>query len=166
MRVLLAVLFGVLAGCGDSGGTFLSGSGFCASVPGGWHSRIVLRTGPVTSPPALVLSNFELPLRAMEYDYGHAAPGRWPNGGILISVSDWTRGAPDWMKRKFPPASLPLTIRASDFPPFEGVAANLGRREVTVRGRLFEVWVQARPENDETLGTANDVLGGIRPYRS
>lgn len=128
----------------------------CISSTPGWRSRAVHRPGIA---PALLLTNFRF--GRVDYANGHTDPLlRWPSGGILISVSDWTHAATGAMRSRFRPAGA-LQVAARDFNSFEGVN-NLGRRQVRFDGRLLEVWVQARPTTTSTIAAANRELANVR----
>lgn len=128
----------------------------CVGNASGWQSRAVRSPG---TPPALLLTNFHF--GRADYLYGHDDPQlRWPHGGILISIANWTRGATKAMEPQYRPTSA-LHIASSDFLSFEGVR-NLGIRHVRLNGQLLEVWVQARPTNASTIAAANRELADVR----
>jgi hypothetical protein len=152
-----AVYFGVIR---DNGGTTTSSPTaprrLCVQNVSGWRSRAVSSPG---TPPALLLTNFRFGRSG--YLYGHDDPQlRWPHGGILISIADWTSGATKAMLPQYRPTSA-LQIAASDFASFEGVR-DLGQQHVRVNGQLLEVWVQARPTNASTIAAANRELANVR----
>jgi hypothetical protein len=109
--------------------------------------------------PVLLMTNFSFGRFA--YLYGHDDPRlRWPRGGILISIADWTGSASARMRAGYSPLSGPIRLRPGDFQAFEGVAL-LGQRHVRLDGRLLEVWVQARPTTPATVAAANRALAGV-----
>jgi hypothetical protein len=135
-----------------------AGSGrLCAVAPSGWRTTVARL--PLT-PPTLVLTNFRF--GRMQYLFGHTDPRlRWPRGGILISISDWTRTAAASMRSNYAASAFPLSLERGDFVQFEGVR-DLGQRSVNVGGRLLQVWVQARPTTAATIREANRALAGVR----
>ncbi|MFL5961736.1 MAG: hypothetical protein ACJ757_02425 [Gaiellaceae bacterium] len=134
----------------------LSHQGFlCAQSERGWKRRVVQRPGNVS---ALLLTNFTF--GRVDYLYGHTDRKlRWPGGGILISITDWTGAATKAMKSEYP-SSGRLRVAAKDFAPFEGVA-NLGQRRVRFEKHLLELWVQARPTTIRTITEANRELARV-----
>lgn len=132
--------------------------GFCVAPAPGWHARAFELRGAT---PTVNVSNF--PFGRVEYLSGNDDPKlRWPRGGILITVHDWTAGATAAMRPEFPRTTLPLRLAPRDFASFEGIRV-LGRRQVRIGGRLLEVWVQARPTTRTTIARANRALARVRP---
>lgn len=167
MRFLgLAACCLAIASTGASAGAVggrIAGHGFAVVVPRGWHGRIVVLGRP--SPVAVNVGNFPLPNRLDLY--GNTAPVRWPTHGILVTVVDWTAGATSAFRRRFRRASPPLRVSgADDLGGFEGVPSNhaLLGRNVQIRGRLLQVWVQigSRPATRRDVRRANAALALIR----
>jgi hypothetical protein len=129
--------------------------GLCVKPASGWQSRSVQRRG---SPPALLLTNFRFG-RAAHLNGNDDPRLRWPRGGILISINDWTGSATSAMRPLYQPAAK-LRIAARDFSSFEGVSS-LGQQHVLFGGRLLEVWVQARPTTATTIAEANHELARV-----
>jgi hypothetical protein len=129
----------------------------CAVAPSGWQTTVVrLPLAPAT----IVLTNFRF--GRMRYLYGHTDPRlRWPRGGILISVSDWTRASAASMRSSYAPSTFPLSVARADFAPFEGVRG-LGQRSVAASGRMLQIWVQVRPTSERTIREANRALARVR----
>jgi hypothetical protein len=128
----------------------------CVKNQSGWKSRAVHRPGTA---PALLLTNFRF--GRLDYLNGHTDHQlRWPHGGLLISISDWTQAATNAMKPAYRPTNA-LQIAPADFHSFEGVR-NLGQRHVRLDGRLLELWVQARPTTAATVAAANRELAGVQ----
>jgi hypothetical protein len=144
-------------GRGGSGGQGAGGGRLCAVAPSGWQATLARLP---LAPPTLVLTNFRF--GRMSYLYGHTDPRlHWPRGGILISVSDWTRASAASMRANYAPSAFPLSVARADFAPFEGVR-DLGQRSVDASGRLLQIWVQARPTTERTVREANRALAGVR----
>ena len=134
-----------------------SGAVLCASPPSAWKQRMSRAPG-VT--PALELTNFHFGRAA--YLNGHDDPAlRWPHDGILITISDWTASATKSIRAKFQSVGGAPQLAASDFSSFEGVPY-LGRRLVRWRGKLLEIWVQARPTTPATIAAADRALSTVR----
>jgi hypothetical protein len=152
-----ATYFGLIRPGGSTTAADDPGAGrLCVKNQSGWKSRAVQRPGTA---PALLLTNFAF--GRLDYLNGHTDHQlRWPHGGVLISISDWTQAATSAMKSEYRPTSE-LQIAAPDFHPFEGVR-NLGQRHVRLNGRLLEVWVQARPTTATTIAAANLELAGVQ----
>jgi hypothetical protein len=128
----------------------------CVKDQPGWKSRSVRRPG---SAPALLLTNFRF--GRLDYLNGHTDHQlKWPRGGILISISDWTQAATTAMRSEYRPVDQ-LQIAARDFSSFEGVS-NLGRHQLRLHDRLLEVWVQARPTTALTIAAANRELAVVQ----
>jgi hypothetical protein len=156
--ILAAVLYLALGRGGASTRGAFGGGRLCVAAPSGWRQTVARLP---LAPPTLVLTNFRF--GRMAYLYGHTDPRlRWPRGGILISVSDWTRSSAASMRSNYAPSAFPLSVARGDFAPFEGVR-DLGQRSVEVDGRLLQVWVQARPTTAATIRAANRALAGVRP---
>jgi hypothetical protein len=144
-------------GRGGSGGRGAAGGRLCAVAPSGWQTTVARLP---LAPPTLVVTNFRF--GRMSYLYGHTDPQlRWPRGGILISVSDWTRASAASMRSNYAPSTFPLSVASADFAPFEGVR-DLGQRSVAAGGKLLQVWVQARPTTAATIREANRALAAVR----
>jgi hypothetical protein len=156
--ILVASLYLAFGRGGASARSAFGGGRLCVVAPSGWRTTIARLP---LAPPTLALTNFRF--GRMAYLYGHTDPRlRWPRGGILISVSDWTRSSAASMRSNYAPSALPLSLARDDFAPFEGVR-DLGQRSVEVDGRLLQVWVQARPTTAATIREANRALAGVRP---
>lgn len=151
------IFYGTTRTGGLNGGVVAPRAGhLCVKNQSGWKSRSVQRPGIA---PALLLTNFRF--GRIDYLNGHTDHQlKWPRGGILISISDWTQAATSAMKPQYRPTGK-LQIAARDFSSFEGVS-NLGRRHVRLDGRLLEVWVQARPTAASTIAEANRELAGLQ----
>jgi hypothetical protein len=166
-RRLVALASGALVAAVAAGGYAAFGGGgpvgrgaavrLCVVAPSGWQSTVARIP---LAPPTLVLTNFRF--GRMNYLYGHTDPRlHWPRGGILISVSDWTRASAASMRSNYAPSTVPLSVVRADFAPFEGVR-DLGQRSVDASGRLLQIWVQARPTTERTIREANRALAGVR----
>jgi hypothetical protein len=128
----------------------------CVANLSGWQSRVVSTPG---KPPALLLTNFRF--GRADYLYGHTDPQlRWPHGGTLISIANWTRAATKAMDSQYRPTST-LQLKAANFASFEGVR-DLGQEHARLNGQLLEVWVQARPTTAATIAAANRELANVR----
>lgn len=151
------IFFGLVRDNGRS--TSSSGNGserLCVQNEPGWKSRTIGLPG---TPPGLLLTNFHF--GRVDYLYGHTDNElRWPRGGILISIANWTSSATTAMEPQYRPAST-LSIASSDFTSFEGVS-DLGQQHFRLKGQLLEVWVQARPTNASTIAAANRELSNVR----
>jgi hypothetical protein len=152
-----ALYFGVIRGNPSGAGRSFAGpQRLCVQNVSGWQSRALRSPG---TPPAMLLTNFRF--GRPDYLYGHDDPKlRWPNGGILISIANWTSAATKAMEPQYQPTSG-LGIAAADFASFEGVR-DLGQRHVSLNGQLLEVWVQARPTNASAIAAANRELANVR----
>jgi hypothetical protein len=155
--VAAAAYFGAIRNGGSTQSSSSAGpQRLCVSNLSGWQSRVVSNHG---SPPALLLSNFNF--GRTDYLYGHTDPKlRWPRGGILVSIANWTASATTAMEPQYRPTSV-LRLTASDFAAFEGVR-ELGQEHARLNGQLLEVWVQARPTNAETIAAANSELANVQ----
>jgi hypothetical protein len=155
--VAAAVYFGAIRnGSSNQSSSSAGPQRLCVTNLSGWQSRLVSNHG---SPPALLLTNFNF--GRPDYLYGHTDPKlRWPHGGILISIANWTSAATKAMEPQYRPTSG-LGVAAADFASFEGVR-DLGQRHVRLNGQLLEVWVQARPTNAVTIAAANRELANVR----
>jgi hypothetical protein len=155
--ILAASLYTAFGRGGASTRGAFGGGRLCVVPPSGWRTAVARLP---LAPPTLVLTNFGF--GRMNYLFGHTDPRlRWPRGGILISVSDWTRSSTASMRSNYAASAIPLSVARGDFAPFEGVR-DLGQRSVSAGGRLLEVWVQARPTTAATILEANNALAGIR----
>lgn len=152
-----AIYFGVIRSGGSSvGAVFGAPERLCVQSASGWQSRAVSRPG---TPPALLLTNFQF--GRVTYLYGHDDPKlRWPHGGILISIANWTGATTKATLPQYRPTSA-LQIAAPDFVSFEGVG-DLGVRHVRLGGQLLELWVQAKPTNASSIAAANRELAKVR----
>lgn len=152
-----AVYFGAIRNGGaDKNSSSTRSQRLCVSNLSGWQSRVVHHPG---SPPALLLTNFRF--GRADYLYGHTDfKLRWPRGGILVSIANWTSAATKAMEPQYRPTSI-LHLRASDFSSFEGVPI-LGQEHALMNGQLLEVWVQARPTTASTIASANSELANVR----
>jgi hypothetical protein len=85
-----AVYFGAIRKGGSNQSSPTAGAQrLCVSNLSNWQSRVVSNPG---SPPALLLTNFSF--GRTDYLYGHTdSKLRWPRGGILISIANWTTAA-------------------------------------------------------------------------
>jgi hypothetical protein len=155
--VAAAVYFGAIRNGSSNHYSSVTGSQrLCVSNLSGWQSRLVHHPG---SPPALLLTNFGF--GRTDYLYGHTDRKlRWPRGGILISIANWTTAATKAMEPQYRPTSA-LRLTASEFGSFEGVRV-LGQEHARLNGQLLEVWVQARPTNAATIAAANNELANVR----
>jgi hypothetical protein len=155
--VVAAVYFGAIRnGTSNQSSSSAGSQRLCVTNLSGWQSRVVANPG---TPPALLLTNFRF--GRVDYLYGHTDRKlRWPKGGILISIANWTSAATKAMAPQYRQTST-LRITASNFASFEGVR-DLGQRHVRLNGQLLEVWVQARPTNASTIGAANRELANVR----
>ena len=152
-----AVYFGAIPKGGSNQSSSTAGAQrLCVSNLSNWQSRVVSNPG---SPPALLLTNFSF--GRTDYLYGHTdSKLRWPRGGILISIANWTTAATKAMEPQYRPTST-LQLTGSDFVAFEGVR-DLGQEHARLNGQLLEVWVQARPTTASTIGAANRELANVR----
>jgi hypothetical protein len=152
-----AVYFGAIRKGGSNQSSPTAGAQrLCVSNLSNWQSRDVSNPG---SPPALLLTNFSF--GRTDYLYGHTdSKLRWPRGGILISIANWTTAATKAMEPQYRPTST-LQLTGSDFAAFEGVR-DLGQEHARLNGQLLEVWVQARPTTASTIGAANRELANVR----
>jgi hypothetical protein len=152
-----AVYFGAIRKGGSNQSSPTAGAQrLCVSNLSNWQSRVVSNPG---SPPALLLTNFSF--GRTDYLYGHTdSKLRWPRGGILISIANWTTAATKAMEPQYRPTST-LQLTGSDFAAFEGVR-DLGQEHARLNGQLLEVWVQARPTTASTIGAANRELANVR----
>lgn len=152
-----ALYFGVIRTSGSSKSSSSTGpQRLCVANLSGWQSRVVSAPG---TPPALLLTNFRF--GRADYLYGHTDPQlRWPHGGTLISIANWTRAATKAMDPQYRPTST-LQLKAANFASFEGVR-DLGQQHARLNGQLLEVWVQARPTTAATIAAANRELANVR----
>jgi hypothetical protein len=154
--VAAAVYFGAIGNGGSNQGSSSAGpQRLCVTNLSGWQSHVVSNPG---SPPALLLTNFSF--GRTDYLFGHTDPElRWPRGGILVSIANWTTAATKAMEPQYRPTRT-LRLTASDFASFEGVR-DLGQQHARLDGQLLEVWVQARPTNAATIAAANSELANV-----
>jgi hypothetical protein len=152
-----AVYVGAIRTGGSIQGSSTAGARrLCVSNLSDWQSRVFSDPG---SPPALLLTNFSF--GRTDYLYGHTdSKLRWPRGGILISIANWTTASTKAMEPQYRPTPT-LHLTESDFAAFEGVR-DLGQEHARLNGQLLEVWVQARPTTASTIGAANRELANVR----
>jgi hypothetical protein len=152
-----ALYFGIIGTGGSSKSSSSTGpQRLCVANVSGWQSRVVSTPG---TPPALLLTNFRF--GRADYLYGHTDPKlRWPHGGTMISIANWTSAATKAMDPQYQPTST-LQLKAANFAPFEGVR-DLGQQHARLNGQLLEVWVQARPTTTATIAEANQELANVK----
>jgi hypothetical protein len=161
--LVLGCAIGVLAppaAQGDSGTSFRF-RGITMGFPGTWHQRLTPRND-MNTVPAITVGN----LRPGRFTYmlGHNDPRlRWPPGGVLISVIDWSGEQTAAMH--FPRATLPLRMPPENVGTLEGIRPGhaFARVQARVRCKRIEIWVQFGRSltTPETVARANALLGSL-----
>jgi hypothetical protein len=139
----------------------VSAHGIEIDLPEGWEGRIYRRPGGW---PILHAANFALPPE--DGDFGTAAVGGMPPGGVFIALAEYHPSALG--EPLFSRQGVPLPLRPSDVHPRALQRLGPGKaglqRFFTSAGRPFclHVVVESEAEGSAQVDEANVVLGSLR----